>query len=166
MKYLILCRHAKTESIYDGITDMQRQLVPRGYSDAALVVEKMIQLGYDADLLVTSHAVRANQTTNIIANALAYSVDKILYEQFIYDGYTTNQFLDFLDSVGNGHNTIWVVGHNPDIAMVAMRLAIGDFSHFPTSSTAVIAFDVDNWSDVTAKSGKLLHFIFPKMLKE
>jgi phosphohistidine phosphatase len=165
MKRLVLCRHAKTETLYHGITDEQRELVPRGRTDAELVAKQLLGKGYKPGLIVTSHAARAKQTSVIIANTVGYPIANIQYEKFIYFGYTTADFLGFLATMDDRLNEIWVIGHNPDIAMLAMRLAQGDFSHFPTTAVAAIGFKVDSWKDVLAKLGELEFFTYPKELK-
>jgi phosphohistidine phosphatase len=165
MKRLVLCRHAKTETIHLGITDEERELVPRGRTDAELVSKELVAHGFKPDLMVSSNALRARQTAAIVAQCVGFPEENIRYEQFIYDGYTTADFLDFLASIADDVNDLWIVGHNPDIAMAAMRLAPGDFSHYPTSAVSVITFNVDSWRDITVKSGVVEYYVYPKELK-
>lgn len=166
MKRLVLCRHAKTETIHLGITDEQRELMPRGRTDASLVATNLVEKGYKPQLMVSSDATRAAQTAQILAQTVGYPAESIRYEHFIYHGYTTQDFLDFLATVDDAVENLWIVGHNPDIAMVAMRLAPGDFSHYPTSAVSVIAFNVASWAEVQVKSGVLEYFVVPKLLKD
>ncbi|MFT3738320.1 MAG: histidine phosphatase family protein [Breznakibacter sp.] len=165
MKRLVLCRHAKTETIYLGITDEQRELMPRGRTDAQLVAADLEEKGYKPQLMISSDAARAVQTAQIVAQTVGYPVEAIRYEHFIYHGYTTQDFLDFLATLDDAVDNVWVVGHNPDIAMLAMRLAPGDFSRYPTSAVSVIAFDTLSWRDIEPKSGVLEYFMVPKLLK-
>ena len=167
MKRLILVRHAKTEQLDYGSskTDYQRELKPRGYQDSKLISEKLIKMGIKPDLILSSSAKRAKQTAKLIAQHLDYDEEQIELQRFIYDGYTTSEFLSFLEKYNDQHETIMVVGHNPEIAMMAINLSDGDFYHFPTCSTTAITFDVDNWTEINVREGKPEWFIYPSMFK-
>lgn len=165
MKRLVLIRHAKTEGIHDGITDFERQLEPRGVTDAREIALHLKAKGCHPDIIISSNASRALQTSQIMAEAVDYSVSDIKEAAFIYHGYTTGDFLDYLSKIDSQMNEVWVVGHNPDIAILASQLTNDFFNHFPTSSAAVIVFQSDVWSEVAARSGKIEHFVFPKDIK-
>ena len=167
MKKLILVRHAKTEQIYDYSTsDFDRKLLPRGRKDSIIIADQLKIKGYTPDLFVTSKAKRARQTAKIYAEKLGYPENKILKEQFIYDGYTTSEILDYIAKTGNDSNTLIIFGHNPDIAGLTVNLVTEDLWHFPTSSTTVINFDVNSWNEIEARIGKVELHIYPKMFKE
>lgn len=166
MKTIILIRHAKTEPLNMGITDYERQLKPRGYRDSELVVNEMNKRGIQPDLIISSPASRAKQTTQIFAKALHYDETKIEYQKFIYDGYTSAEFIDYLGQYGKSNDTIMVVGHNPEIAMMAINLTDGNYFHFPTTAATAISYDIENWEDMMVREGKTEWFIYPKMFKE
>ena len=167
MKTLILTRHAKTEQIGYMIakSDFERELKPRGFNDSKLIADDMIQRGIRLDLLVTSKAARAEQTTEIFAKKLGINKQEIVHEQFLYDGYTTSELINFLGQYKDNHDYIMIVGHNPEIAMTAITLTDSDYLHFPTTGTIAISFDVDNWENINAREGKIEWFATPKMLK-
>jgi len=165
MKRLILIRHAKTEALQYGFSDIERQLEQRGIRDAGQIAQHLSDKGYRPGLMVCSNASRALQTCHIMAETVGYPVFTIHSEGFIYDGYTTADFLDFLGRQDNHHHEIWVVGHNPDIAMLATKLTNDHFDHYPTCAAAVIEFENDQWADVAARSGKVAYFVFPRELK-
>jgi phosphohistidine phosphatase len=164
MKRLVLIRHAKTEVIHDDITDLQRRLKKRGESDALEVAQLLRQKGYHPQLMVCSHAIRAFQTAKILADEIGYDANTISEERFIYDGYTTGDFIDFLNSIDNAIDELWVVGHNPDIAMIAMKLAHQTYFNFPTCATVVIDFNCQSWGEVDVLNGREALFIKPSEL--
>ncbi len=166
MKRLVLIRHAKTEMLHYGITDFERQLETRGINDARHIALHLKGKGFCPQLMISSNASRALQTTQIMAEEVDYTISQIREEAFIYHGYTTGDFLDFLGKMDNKHSEIWVVGHNPDIAMLASKLTSNHLDHFPTSAAAVISFDVNHWNDVAALNGKMDYFVFPKELRD
>ncbi len=166
MKRLVLIRHAKTETQHYRITDFERQLEPRGINDARHIALHLKGKGFYPQLMISSKASRALQTSQIMAEELNYTISQIREEAFIYHGYTTGDFLDFLGTMDNNYSEIWVVGHNPDIAMLASKLTSNYLDHFPTSAAAVISFDVNDWTDVAALNGKIDYFVFPKELRD
>lgn len=165
MKRVVLIRHAKTEVIHDEITDLQRRLKKRGEGDAREVAHLLRHCGLKPQLIVCSHAIRAFQTAKIMAVELGYDVAAIRQERFIYDGYSTGDFIDFLNAIDNAIDELWVVGHNPDIAMIAMKLARKDYFHFPTCATVVINFDCQTWRDVDVLNGREALFIKPSEIR-
>jgi len=166
MKRIILTRHSKTEVITDEISDIDRELKPRGYKDAELISKELKQNGFIPDIIITSHAIRAVQTAEEMAKEFNIKNSDILKKSFIYTGYTTSEFLNFVNQIDNSNSTILVIGHNPDIAMVGMNLANDNFFHFPTTASAVISFAVNQWSQITARSGKTELFLSPRVLKD
>lgn len=167
MKTLLLTRHAKTEQLgyMSSKTDFERALKPRGFEDSQLVADELVRRNIRPDLLITSKAIRAEQTSEVFAEA--FNIDKaaVLHEQFLYDGYTTSELLTYLAQFNNSHSSIMIVGHNPEIAMTAITLSDSDYLHFPTTGTIAISFKVDSWEDVNAREGHIEWFISPKMMK-
>ncbi len=167
MKTLVVIRHAKTEQLNYGSTktDYQRELKPRGFKDCQIIANQLSNLRIKPDLVLSSSAKRAKQTAQLLSEHLNYDRESIEYQRFIYDGYTTSEFIDWLSKYGKDHDTLFVVGHNPEIAMLAINLTNDDLFHFPTCATAVINFEVDNWKNIAAREGKVKNFIYPSLLK-
>lgn len=167
MKKLILVRHAKTVQLQDySKSDFDRELLPRGHKDSELIASHLKTKGHRPDLMISSTAKRAQQTALLFANIFAYPTEKIQNEQFIYDGYTTSQMLQFIGACNNSMDAIIIFGHNPDIAGFTVNLVEDDLWHFPTGCASVITFDVDSWNDLEARTGKLELHVYPGMLKE
>ncbi len=165
MKRLILVRHSKAEEQLGSQDDKDRNLKSRGRSDARLIAEKLLEEGIKPGLIISSSARRAMQTAQIIADSFGYTKDKINYHDFIYDGYTSGEFVTFISKMPNHIDQILVVGHNPEIAMLAINLTGGNFFHFPTTATVVIRFNIDDWKNANSREGKSEMFLYPKMLK-
>jgi Polyphosphate kinase len=165
MKKLILIRHSKTENLVAGQNDYFRALKPRGESDALLIAEKLKEHGIGPDLIISSPAKRAVQTAQIFAQAFNYQKERVELQQFIYDGYTSGEFVSFLNQQPDEKGQIFIIGHNPEIAMLAINLTDGNFFHFPTTAAVVINFDTQSWKDVNSREGKTELFIYPKQFK-
>ena len=165
MKKLILIRHSKNENIVAGQNDYFRALKPRGESDALLFAEELREDGMGPDRSVSSPAKRAVQTAQIFAQTFNYQKERVELQQFIYDGYTSGEFVSFLNQQPDEKGQIFIIGHNPEIAMLAINLTDGNFFHFPTTAAVVINFDTQSWKDVNSREGKTELFIYPKQFK-
>jgi len=166
MKQLILSRHAKTEVIRFDISDFERNLTQRGISDSALVSDHLYEKGIQTDLIISSPANRAIATAKLFAHRFGIQFNNIIQVDQLYDGFSTQEFLEMLQNKAGQYNRIWVFGHNPDIASWASNFLKEGYLHVPTGTAIGIDFDVENWADIDARSGKLSHYTSPKMLKE
>ncbi len=167
MKTLILTRHAKTEQLSTGSTkpDFERVLKPRGHHDCELVGSDLKSRHVQPCLLISSKAKRAKQTAEIFAGCLGIDKKHIIFEQFLYDGYTPSELLNYLAQFDQRYASIMIVGHNPEIAMTSISLTGSHEIHVPTTGTIAISFSVNNWKEIKAREGKVEWYITPKMLK-
>lgn len=165
MKQLFLVRHAKTETLSYNMSDFDRKLINRGHLDAKLVADDLLSHDYLPDLIISSPAIRAVQTAEIMSTAYQIPRDKIIIAPFLYDGATTDRCLDEITAMANDYGKVMIVGHNPDIAMLAIRLTDKDFINYPTSAVTVISFEISDWVDLEPGNGILDYFIYPQMLK-
>lgn len=165
MKRLILVRHAKTEVIRYDITDFQRSLMERGIEDSKLIARKLLLKNIIPDLMISSPANRAIETALLFAEILDYPIE--LIEQFdeLYDGFTTQELLGMIDHLGNDNETIMIVGHNPSIEYLAFNLTEEFYKEVPTCAVIGIDFDVEKWSEIEVRTGKLSIYEFPKKYK-
>ncbi|MDQ1771572.1 phosphoglycerate mutase [Labilibaculum sp. A4] len=166
MKRLILVRHAKTEVIRYDISDYQRSLVNRGINDSKLIANKLFLKNIIPDLMISSPANRAIETTLLFADVLQYPIDKIEQNDDLYDGFTTHEFLGLLDKLGKENETVMVVGHNPSIEYLAFNLTEEFYKAVPTCTVIGIDFQVDEWADIEVRTGKLAFYEYPKKYKE
>lgn len=112
MKTLIVVRHAKTEA--DAVDDWHRSLTDRGRQQARALGPVIAALDL-ADLRVlTSTALRAVQTWEEIAPALAPGSDvRPTEELYVFD---QDDVLQVLREVDEDVTNVLVVGHNPALS--------------------------------------------------
>ena len=166
MKRLILVRHAKTEPLSDVGTDFNRALKKRGYKDSELVANDLKMKGYIPDVIISSPATRALQTATKFADIFSIKESNIRQADFIYHGDTVSGMLSGIASLAQDADTVMVVGHNPDIAMLSIQLTRDDLYHFPTTASTVIDFSISDWNEMIDVIGRLEYFVYPKELKE
>jgi phosphohistidine phosphatase len=170
MRRLLLLRHAKTERAKPGERDRDRELTPRGRTDASTIGAYMARHGFVPDLALVSPATRAEETWTLIAAALA-EPPRVIKERLLY-----NAGADRLDGVireAGEARALLVVGHNPGLHDLAVALiASGDTTarervndKLPTSGLVVIDLPFDDWSRLNAKAGRLERFVSPRLLE-
>lgn len=165
MKRLILVRHAKTEPITDADSDFSRQLKKRGHKDARMIADHLIGKLMVPEVIISSPARRTMQTARIMAGSFSIPESEIKEVPFIYDGFSLEELVREIASLAGDKDSVMVVGHNPDIALMAIQFAGENFFNFPTSATAVIDFSVSEWSQLKAGTGRADMFVYPKELK-
>ena len=169
MRRLMLLRHAKTERTEPGQRDRDRKLVKRGRSDAETTAGYMAHHGLTPDLALVSPARRTQETWELIANGFRKAPPHI-DEERIYNA-STDALMTLIGKT-RGAPSLLVIGHNPGLQDVALLLvASGDIAmrgrlteKLPTSGLVIIDFAFDAWTKLHPQSGRLEHFITPRLL--
>ena len=71
-------------------------------------------------------------------------------------------FLPGIRTVDSGVGTLMLVGHNPESTELANALGGLSIDNIPTSGVVALTFAQCGWADLTADSGTLLFFDYPK----
>jgi phosphohistidine phosphatase len=176
MRRLMLLRHAKTEHDAPSGRDRDRRLDHRGRADAAEIGGWIGRHPPFPDLVLVSHAVRADQTWEIAWEAMRQLAPEpqVEFMPQLY-GAHPSQLLEIIRNASEADpRRLMLVGHNPGMHELALALAgsgeaagrkaLGD--NLPTSGLAVFDFAVDDWADVAFRRGRLVLFVTPKLLKQ
>src|SRR6516164_4541044 len=84
MKTLFLVRHAKSSRDDPVLPDKERPLNERGRRDAPRMGERLAKRGVKPDIIVSSPAVRALTTAELIARELDYDLRDIAVDKRLY----------------------------------------------------------------------------------
>lgn len=173
MRRLMLLRHAKTETDAPSGKDFDRRLDDRGRRDAALMGAWLHQHPPLPDMVCVSTAVRAAQTWELVAAAMAGTKPRVEHLKALYGAGPEQLLAVIRDAAVEDPRRLMLVGHNPGLHEMALgligggdaagRAALAD--NLPTGSIAVIDFAVDDWNDVSFRGGTLLRFASPKLVK-
>jgi phosphohistidine phosphatase len=177
MRRLMLLRHAKTENDAPSGRDQDRRLDDRGRRDAAEIGGWIGRHPPFADLVLVSHAVRALQTWEIAWEAmkeLASPEPEVELTPELYGADIMHLLETIRDAALADPKRLMLVGHNPGMHELALALAgSGDparrkalIDNLPTAGLAVFDFDIDDWTDVALRRGRLVLFVTPKLLKQ
>lgn len=161
MKRVIIVRHAK--SVHTGYDDdFHRDLADRGFSDADMISMKLKDQDIYPDLVIASPATRAMNTATIYCQNLGYDVARIRQEIDMYEGLSTQNFVDLLQELTEEVQTVFVFGHNPTVYYLVSNLVKYFNSDMPTCSTVGLEFNVDKWADISARVGQIAFQLTPK----
>lgn len=154
MKTVFLLRHAKSKQDPGYATDYERPLAKRGKQDAARVGAWMAEQDLAPDLAISSPAKRARQTIERCAQAADYQ-GEIRYNETLYCN-GEDAYLAALEELDDTIQSVLLVGHNPDIAIVVETLS-GEGNRMPTAALARIDLPIARWSALleNERPGKL-----------
>jgi len=157
LKTLLLVRHAKSSRDDPTLPDKERPLNDRGLRDAPKMGERLAKQDHKPDLIVSSPAVRALTTAELIAGKLGYGRDDIVVDERLYAA-TPEALLEFISGLGKKPKRVMLVGHNPEFSELAHRLS-SKITEMPTCAVAEFTFDVASWADIDEqKPVKVAHY--------
>ncbi len=164
----MLLRHAKS-AWPEGVADHRRPLAGRGRKAAPAIAAYMAEHGLVPDLALVSTARRAQETWELVAEALPRGID-VRDAVGIYE-VSAKAILGVIRGVEPSIHNLLLVGHNPGMAELALMLA-GEgealarlHEKFPTAALAVIDFDAGQWSEIEPGRGRLVQFVTPRRLE-
>ncbi|QMS90904.1 phosphohistidine phosphatase SixA [Nostoc edaphicum CCNP1411] len=123
---LYLIRHGIAEDKGLGIKDEERSLTKEGRQKTEKVAQKLVKLGLNFDLILTSPLVRARQTAEIlIAEKLSSQFEESSH--LAPDGQISSWLKDWLEPKNYSQNTqLALVGHEPGLTNWAEILLWGE----------------------------------------
>src|SRR5262245_57310626 len=143
MKHLLLLRHAKSSWDDASLDDFDRPLNERGKRTAPLMGKWLRRKKVKPDLMLSSPAVRAKETTRLVCEAAGWSADLISYERTIYEA-PVQRLLSIVSGIPNEVGLAVLVGHNPGFEELLEALT-GETRRMPTAAAALIELNVESW---------------------
>lgn len=161
MKKLILARHAKSSWDNPEWSDFERPLNTRGLRDAPFIADVVAKLIDKPDQIYSSPAMRAATTCKFFAKALGYPEDAIKFEKSIYEG-GARYLIKLISNLSDDLNTVMIFGHNPDMTSLYSYFSGEYMDNIPTCGIFGIELDIEKWSEIQDKNGKVIFFEYPK----
>ena len=154
-KKLLIIRHAKAESGDFKIEDFDRPLSQTGIDEAEEMGQKLLQKNIIPDGIISSPALRAISTAQLISNECGFNQENIILELNIYEA-SVSQILKSINNMDNDLNFVVLFGHNPGLTMLSRDLTNADIYDLPTCGMVMLEFEVNDWSLVSAGTADLL----------
>lgn len=167
VKILGLFRHAKSDWDDMAKRDFDRGLNGRGRRGAKLMGDHIRKHGIKWGTVIASPAER-----NRLTMEAAMPDADVQYDKRIYLA-SSDTILETVADLAGTSDTVLVSGHNPGMQEVLLELVSEEHENklffeaarkFPTASYAVLELDIDDWSELKPRCGKLVHFARPRDL--
>ena len=164
---LYLIRHAEALGSGDDLPDHDRPLTGEGQQQARALGVWLAQRSERPSRLHCSSARRALETARGILSELPRGVEPNASRDLYLA--STQQLLELVCETPSAQPSLWIVGHNPGMAELALRLAgQGEpqalrriAARFPPGACAQIAFSHDDWRAIEPGAGELAAYWTP-----
>ena len=166
MKTLLFLRHAKSSWKDSTLIDHKRPLNKRGKKDAPIMGDYLKNKKLTPDLIISSTAKRAKDTSELVAEHCGYNKD-IQSSKLLY-GTTTQDYLTTIGGISNKYHRVLLIGHNPILEEV-LEAVTGEQVRMKTCSLVHISLPIKFWKEVkddTNTKGKLIDVVKVKKLNK
>lgn len=170
-KRLFVLRHAKSSWDDPGLDDHERPLAPRGRRAVKLLGEHMRETGIRPALVLCSSSRRTRETLEGVAPGGETLIEPELY------GASARELLERLRRVPDHVESVMLIGHNPALQILVLRLVVNRAAvtpgsdaaaiqeKFPTGALATLTFD-GSWSELAPGCAKLAAYVRPKAIRK
>ncbi len=160
MKSLLLVRHAKTEDRSSSGRDFDRALVKRGRDNAQQLAFELLALKWNPDVLLSSSARRARETSAILCTALQIPENAQIYRDDLYLS-DESLLLATIAKTDHAVQRLVIVAHNPGISALAHYLKNEVLAPLPTCGAVLFKVPAQHWTDVFEDCAQLERSFLP-----
>jgi len=167
MKTLLFLRHAKSSWKDNTLVDHKRPLNKRGKKDAPIMGDYLKNNKLTPDLIISSTAKRAKDTSKLVAEHCGYNKD-IQSSKLLYVTITPRDYLITIGGISNKYHRVLLIGHNPILEEV-LETVTGEQIRMKTCSLVHISLPIKFWKEVkdnTNTKGKLIDVVEVKKLNK
>jgi phosphohistidine phosphatase len=164
MKTLYIFRHAKSSWEDTSLRDHDRPLAKKGVVKTRKIMKFLKQQVKSPDLLLSSTALRAKKTAELVAESFSYPAEKIELSKALYHA-DSDEIFNVLYSISNEINSVMIFGHNPGFTYFVNQFLRPTIENLPTSGVVCIDFIADKWETINQSEFHVNFVVFPKMLK-
>jgi len=129
---IILVRHAQTAGKQAGQRDFDRLLTTEGEGQAKKIGNFFVRNSVQPDYLLSSTATRAQRTADIIHESLGFNIDKMDFQDALYEAEPTT-WITAIQDLPARVRCVLCIGHNPVLSVVASHLAGRNIDLAPAS---------------------------------
>lgn len=163
MKTIYFIRHAKAGWSVPDTSDVERSISKKGKRESRTMGSYLALRGIKPDLILSSCALRAQQTTDLLAETIGFEGKRYYLEELYLT--SVEAIREIISIQDDEVERMFIVGHNPYLHELANSLMDEHISKFPSLGIIAIDFDIDSWGEIESAKGKIDFFIFPKQFK-
>ncbi|MCF7808790.1 MAG: hypothetical protein K9M49_09875 [Candidatus Marinimicrobia bacterium] len=165
MKEIFIIRHSKASETSPDNTDFGRCLAPYGVNKAIRISDVLSRNVKSVDLMLSSPACRALETSQIFARTLNYPEEKILARDKLYHFGGIENALEIISEVDDSVKSLMLIGHNPTFNALAWHLCEDFRDVMPTSAVVGLELNIKQWRNIRKAKGKLIAYLTKKQIK-
>ncbi len=140
---LMVMRHAKSSWKSDAASDHARPLNKRGRRDAPRIAARLVELGWEPELVVASTSERTRETWRRMADRFPRARAEYTEDLYLCDADDARAVIATLpDAVG----TTLLLGHNPGFEDLVEELA-GQWQRMTTANVALFRGWGSTWAE-------------------
>ena len=160
-KELLLVRHAKSSWDDPYLDDHDRPLNERGLRNAPEMGKRLQEWSIRPDVWISSTALRAITTAEIIACEIGFPKEKIQQTKDLYHASAT-ELQEFTSGLDDQIDSVVFFGHNPGMTSLVTNLYGLPIDNIPTCGVVHLQFNENTWSAVSSAPPARACFDFPK----
>ena len=168
LKRLVLLRHAKSDYPM-GVGDHDRPLAARGNREAPAAGAWLRENDVVPDFIVTSDALRTRSTCAWVISELGDKAPTPYLDSRVY-GASAARLCAIINETPDTVTTLMVIGHQPVLQELAMRLASVDSDeeavyelamNYPTLGLTVLETEKP-WAEIDGRDMRVTNFVVPR----
>ncbi|MEK9685621.1 MAG: histidine phosphatase family protein [Rhodospirillaceae bacterium] len=160
-KELLLVRHAKSSWDDPYLDDHDRPLNERGLRNAPEMGKHLQGRGIRTDAWISSTALRAITTAEIIAEQIGFPQDQIQRSRDLYHASAT-ELQEFIAGLDDAIGSFALFGHNPGMTSLVANLYGLPIDNLPTCGVVHLQFSENTWLATSSAPPARAYFDFPK----
>ena len=160
-KELFLVRHAKSSWDDSTISDHDRPLNERGYRNTPEMGRRLSDRGVSPDVLISSTALRACTTAEIMAGSINFPKDQIVFDRTLYHASAT-ELQEYIGGLDDSHFSVMLFGHNPGMTSLVSHLYGLALDNLPTCGVVHLHFSAESWAEASRSMPCEATIDFPK----
>ena len=161
LKQLLIIRHAKSSWATIGQNDFDRPLNERGFRDAPMMAERLLEKKIRIDTFISSPAKRAITTANCFAQVYQFNPQGIETLPKLYHAYSP-VFYEVIDHIDDNIRTVAIFSHNPGITEFVNELTRTKIDDMPTCGIFALKANTDKWGSFRKAEKTFWFFDHPK----
>lgn len=143
------------------MSDIERPLNERGFTDAPFMAKLLHSRGVRPDAMMASPAIRALTTAAYFKMELGVEGEDFLVRDEIYEA-MPGTIVQLITMLPESFGTVMLFGHNPTFTNVANLFTKDYIANIPTCGVVCIRSEAEFWVDFSPKNAEVADYFFPK----
>lgn len=160
-KTLFIVRHGKARAKETGERDLDRPLEPEGLRQSSRLGAYLYSKSANIYAIMTSNALRAQQTAEQIADQINFDTSKIMIDEELYEA-SVRIMLEKVNKLSNEFEEVIVVGHNPVVSYFVEYITGYHFDGMEPGSVVKISCNVNDWMELSLENSSFEYYTTPE----